>query len=83
MPSRQSIDKASAADWNQKTYQPATGKYMTTKELRNHAKRQGWDEVGTESVEKMQKKFEQDREKKSQDGWDKVLSTDLGELNGK
>ena len=80
-PSRQSVDKSSAADWNVKSYQPAIGRHVSNSEMRRIAKQKGWDEVGTEPVEKIHKKFEQDREKAQADGWDKTLSTDLGKVS--
>jgi hypothetical protein len=78
----QSVDKTSASDWNAKTWQPATGKHMTPSELKKHAKAKGWDEVGTESVEKIHKNADLAKEQQSKDSWEKTLSTDLGTIDG-
>lgn len=76
----QGLDKTSAGDWNAKAYNPAFGKALSPSEARKEAKKRGWEEVGTESISKIQKAADATREKNLKDRWDKVNLTDLGEV---
>lgn len=54
----------------------------SNKHAQRLAKERGWVEVGNEDVEKIHKKYDQEREQKAERGWDDVVHslTNLGEV---
>lgn len=55
-------------------YSPALGKVVqSTQHLRSEAKARGWEEVGTESPDKIHKAYDNEREKKIQTRYDDLI----------
>ena len=75
----QAVDSTAAADWNNKTYNPAFGKALTPQQAKKEAKARNWTEVGDEPVEKIQKHYAAERKAKYDSSWDK-LNLNLGEV---
>lgn len=75
----QAVDSTAAADWNNKTYNPAFGEALTPQQAKKEAKRRNWTEVGTEPADKIQKHFEAERKAKHKASWDD-LNLNLGEI---
>jgi putative FmdB family regulatory protein len=66
-----SIDKEAAGGWNQQSFNPALGQWTrSTAEARKIAKSRGMEEIGTEPVENIHKKFDKDRADKYKARWD-------------
>jgi putative FmdB family regulatory protein len=78
----QGIDKTAAADWNASSYNPAFGEHLTPKQAKKKAKKRGWAEVGTESPEKIEKHFADQRAAKRKADLDKI-NLDVGEVRSK
>jgi hypothetical protein len=79
----QAFSKMAAGDWNSAHYSPALGKVVKNNaEARRLAKERGMIEVGTESVEKIHAKYDTERQKKAEQGWDDITRslTNLGEI---
>lgn len=63
----------SAGDWDKAEYNPAFGQVVRNRQHRAElAKRRGMEEIGNESVDKVHKHFDQTREDKRKQGWDKI-----------
>lgn len=75
----QAVDSTAAADWNARSYNPAFGKAVTPMEAKKIAKKNNWTEVGTEPVDKIEKHFREERQRKEKSRWDK-LNLNLGEI---
>ncbi len=61
---------SSAGDWNRVEWNPALGQWTKSwKHGRQIAKSRGMEEIGTEPVDKLHKKFEQDRRDTSERRW--------------
>jgi len=76
----QGIDKSSAADWNTPHYNPAFGKHFSSNsQARKEAKKRGMEEIGNEPIDKIHKKFDNDRQEKQRARWDSV-NMDHGEI---
>ena len=67
-----------ASDWDTGHYNPAIGKYVkSNSEARKIARSMGMEEVGTEPVEKIHKKFDTDREDKLEARRNEIFSTSI------
>jgi len=75
----QAVDSTAAADWNNKTYNPAFGKALTPQQAKKEARARNWAEVGTEPPEKIHKHFAKQREEKEKAKWDS-FNLNLGEV---
>jgi hypothetical protein len=79
----QAFSKTAAGDWNSAHYSPALGKVVKSNaEARRLAKERGMVEVGNESLEKIHKKYDTERQVKAEKGWDDITRslTNLGEI---
>lgn len=73
-----------ASDWDTAHYSPAFGRVVrSNKEARMLAKERGLIEVGNEDPHKIDKKFDTERQKKSEERWTETVRslTSLGEIN--
>lgn len=62
VPSLTNIDKTAAGSWNQASYNPGLGCWTeSTKHAEQIAKRRGLEPIGNEPVEKLHKRYEQER----------------------
>lgn len=72
-----------ANDWDTAHYSPALGKVVKNNaEARRLAKARGMIEIGDEPVEKIHKKYDQEREQKAERAYSDVVAslTNLGEV---
>ena len=76
----QGIDKSAASDWNTPHYNPGLGKHFTSNsQARKYARKQGLEEVGDEPIDKIHKKFDNERKQKRKARWDSI-NMDHGEI---
>lgn len=76
----QAFSKLAAGDWNTPHYNPALGKHFPSNSAaRKEAKARGMEEIGNEPVEKIHKKYDNERKAKDKARWDSI-NTNLGEL---
>lgn len=67
-----------ANDWDTRHYNPALGMVVrSNKEAEKIAREKGMVEVGTESLEKIHKKFDSEREKRISTRYDDILDTSI------
>jgi ssDNA-binding Zn-finger/Zn-ribbon topoisomerase 1 len=71
-------------DWDSAHYNQAFGReFKSNHEMRKYAKERGMIEIGTESVEKINKKFDKERQDKSDKAYNKAFDTCQAEVNSR